>query len=123
MLSSHPSSSLPRTSRQMLHAHTALLTRRRFLENSALVAACAFVPQRAEAQSGENPAMQKATARQTGRTQRGPILRYYVPPEAREEHLAELITTCERVGITEVALFTTEYLGASRPSRAMPTLN
>ena len=98
----------------MLHAHTALLTRRRFLENSALVAACAFVPQRAEAQSGENPAMQKVTARQTGRTQRGPILRYYVPPEAREEHLAELITTCERVGVTEVSLFTTEYLGTSQ---------
>jgi len=100
--------------RPMLHPNTSLLTRRRFLENSALIAACAFVPQKTEAQSGENPAMQKVTARQTGRTQRGPILRYYVPPEAREEHLAELITTCERVGVSEVSLFTTEYLGTSQ---------
>jgi hypothetical protein len=37
-----------------------------------------------------------------------------VPPEAQEEHLAELITTCERTGITDVALFTTEYLGISQ---------
>jgi hypothetical protein len=41
--------------------------------------------------------------RPSGRTQRGPILRYYVPPEAREEHLAELITTCQHTGLTDMA--------------------
>ncbi len=49
-----------------------------------------------------------------GMVKGGPVLRYYVPPEAREEHLAELLTTCERVGIREVMLFTTEYLGVSQ---------
>lgn len=44
----------------------------------------------------------------------GPILRYFVPPENREEHLAELIRTCQRTGIREVSLFTTEYLGPSQ---------
>ncbi len=98
----------------MLLPHTSLLTRRRFLGNSALVAACALVPQKTVAQSGENPAMRNGTTRPSGRTQRGPLLRYYVPPEAQEEHLAELITTCQRTGITDVALFTTEYLGSSQ---------
>ncbi|MEI8207402.1 MAG: hypothetical protein WCG03_11030, partial [Kiritimatiellales bacterium] len=37
-------------------------------------------------------------------------MRYYVPPECREEHLSELLTTCERTGIKEVFLFTTGYL-------------
>jgi len=37
-----------------------------------------------------------------------------VPPEAQEEHLSELIATCQRTGITDVALFTTEYLGISQ---------
>jgi hypothetical protein len=41
-------------------------------------------------------------------------LRYYVPLDAREEHLAELITTCERIGVTDVSLFITEYLGISQ---------
>ena len=35
-----------------------------------------------------------------------PILRYYVAPERREEHLQELIETCHRVGAHEVLLFT-----------------
>ena len=87
----------------MLHAHTALLTRRRFLENSALGAACALVPQKTKAKFRENPAMRKGMTRPSGRTKRGPILRYNVPPEAREEHLAELITTCQHTGITDVA--------------------
>jgi len=47
--------------------------------------------------------MRKGTTRPSGRTQRGPVLRYYVPPEAREEHLAELITICQHTGITDVA--------------------
>ena len=98
----------------MLPRLTSTLTRRLFLETSALVAASAFVPHKTAAQFGENPAMRMGTTRPTGRPRRGPILRYYVPPEAREEHLAELITTCERVGVTEVSLFTTEYLGTSQ---------
>ena len=98
----------------MLPPHTSLLTRRRFLENTALVAACALVPQKTEAQSGANPAAGNGARHPSVRTQRRPFLRYYVPPEAREEHLAELITTCERTGITDVSLFTTEYLGVSQ---------
>jgi hypothetical protein len=41
-------------------------------------------------------------------------LRYYIPSEDREAHLAELIRTCDLVGIREVFLFTTEYLGVSQ---------
>ena len=98
----------------MLPPHTSLLTRRRFLENSALVAACALVPRRTEAQSGVNFAAENGARPPSGRTQRKPFLRYYVPPDAREEHLAELIATCERTGIRDVSLFTTEYLGRSQ---------
>ncbi len=41
--------------------------------------------------------------------ERGPILRYYVPPETREEHLAECMATCKACGFKEVSLFTTLY--------------
>ncbi len=44
----------------------------------------------------------------------GAVLRYYVPLEDSDAHLAELMRTCERVGIREVFLFTTEYLGVSQ---------
>ena len=49
-----------------------------------------------------------------GAAKGGAVLRYYVPLEDRDAHLAELIRTCERVGIREVFLFTTEYLGVSQ---------
>ena len=38
------------------------------------------------------------------------ILRYYVPIEGRDEHLAELIRTCEQTGAQEVSLFSSDYL-------------
>ena len=40
-----------------------------------------------------------------------PILRYYVPPERREEHLRELVETCHRVGAHQVLLFTSPAYG------------
>ena len=90
------------------------LTRRRFLGGSALIAAGALAPLEIDAQTGGRPAAAPGATRPASRTQRGPILRYYVPPETRDEHLAELIATCERTGITAVSLFTTEYLGISQ---------
>jgi alpha-L-rhamnosidase len=42
----------------MLPPHTSLLTRRRFLENSALVAACALVPQRSAGAGGARALLQ-----------------------------------------------------------------
>ena len=41
---------------------------------------------------------------------RSPILRYYVPAQGREEHLATLLETCHAIGIQEVLLFTEAYL-------------
>ncbi len=51
----------------------------------------------------------------------GPYLRYYVPPDDREAHLDELIRTCERLGIRDVFLFSTQYL-ANAPFMAMGEL-
>ena len=53
------------------------------------------------------------------RGQRGPILRYYVPPEARDEHLAELITTGERVGVIEVSLLRLSIWVRRSPSKSI----
>jgi hypothetical protein len=39
------------------------------------------------------------------------ILRYYVPPQGRDEHLGELIETCRQTGIKEVLLFTSPAYG------------
>jgi hypothetical protein len=78
------------------------------------MAAGALAPLEIEAQTGGSSAAAPDAFRPANRTQRGPVLRYYVPPETREEHLAELIATCQRTGITAVSLFTTEYLGVSQ---------
>ncbi|MBU4211402.1 MAG: hypothetical protein KKD33_02325, partial [Verrucomicrobia bacterium] len=40
----------------------------------------------------------------------GPVLRFHVYQEQREEQIAELLQTCERLGIREVALFTADYI-------------
>ena len=102
------------------------MNRRKFVASSSLAAlsvtAGAVFPRGLLAASPADRA-RRGSRNAADAAKGGPILRYYIRPETRDEHLAELITTCERVGITEVALFTTEYLGASRPSRAMPTLN
>ena len=48
------------------------------------------------------------------------ILRYYVPPQGREEHLNELIETCRKTAVKEVLLFTSPAYGpgAGFPDRA-----
>jgi|GEM_PF-3226614 len=91
----------------MLNRSFGQITRRGFLKTSALfVAPVVF----AGAEDRTIPAVPAKKSTGTGRG--GAILRYYVPPEARDEHLAELLATCERVGIKEVSLFTTDYLGS-----------
>ena len=84
----------------------SLPTRRLFLENSASLPERSLVPQKSKAQPSANPATSKGATRSSGQTQREPILRYHVPWGAREEYLAELTTTFERTGITDLALFT-----------------
>ncbi len=87
------------------------ITRREFLGSSALAAAPSVLPLRWAGGAASGPLAQTTTGR-PGAIRGGAILRYYVPTEGRDEHLAELLTTCERVGISEAFLFTTDYLGS-----------
>ena len=93
------------------------VNRRDFITSSGLAAlsatACTVLPRGASAGSPRDD--ERGGGRDTDSVAKGgPVLRYYIPPENREEHLAELIHTCKRTGIQEVSLFTTEYLGTSQ---------
>ena len=93
------------------------LNRRTFITSSSLAAltlsACGVLPRGLIAASPADGV--KGGGRDaSGGAKGGAVLRYYIPPADREEHLAELIRTSKQVGIEEVLLFTTEYLGNSQ---------